>query len=679
MEQESFWRFMVHGQRFILTVGWQDSSNQLYTSAYDNTVNGKYRYAEQEEIAKELKKSNFFGNRSVIPPIINPASGMLHPYFWDINTQSNEYLNPAHGFWTSYVMDLSTPSFSIEGTGVRGSCKFFTPGQLADDMFVKGTLGGGATKVFNDDADNAAAKTVIQKSDFDPETGQYKKDAIKTEIVQSIRLGDALKSVIAARNEFIYRDGMDQMWYQDKLIFFSEQVKVGEPCLAPMVTKPGVQGLCNFSLGAGMHKIKEKFFTAEGHDLLKDATYESGEEKNVNKQQAEDKQAKADLKRIDKIGDIPIKKEEFEEFNKLQRKSNFTVYMNNFLNSFLQKQFGSVLKFHFTSDKNTYSLYLMDEHMNKTNILGKSKLGDKQILGSLEFREWLLNVHRWRYFVLRYGDQQSLVKHVSMNALDQDHTSASIDAALAASQVYANAGTAAAGQKDAISEVFAGGFPEGGRREEDRNQSTNKSPVIKPDVPNDQANIPSNSSQANVAEGNTESQGGQTNTAKSAVQARADVYKTLLALGVKGQYLEYSIGTYIKAAFQKLQCTIHGTFGLFEGMTVYFVGLFEWLRGYYIITEIQHTLTTTSFETSFTLTWHGNDAGRPDQEIDGRQKINMADTTIAAGGATGGTPTEGGDGTPTGSGSKPQVVPVNRGQKASAPGSTPQTTTSTTT
>jgi hypothetical protein len=427
--------------------------------------------------------------------------------------------------------------------------------------------------------------------------------------------------MIASRNDLIYKDKRDTSWYQQHLIFFSETAKIGDYIENPSSQGKTVIGKCNFSIAGEAYTLNEELLTGIGHELMRKGLYRSVDDPQENLQQAEDKKQDADLFAIKKIGDLPINWQEYTNFNKDQAKNDLTLYFYNFFNTFLSAQYNGMIKFKFEYVPNTYVLYYVDEHLKLSVHNAVGKLDNKQVMGALEFRDWILNNHRWKFLTLRYGDQQSLVKTASMQMSGELDSYAKYTTEMGSMSTIANAGAPNYGARDALDDSSLDSVQNEGTTNPKRRSAINNpqgdpntSPVYGPLTYTDSITV--GYTKSNI------SKDASTNSVNKGAPDNMNVLKNIMRMGFDDENIDSHLGTYLKSFFTQVNCSIHGTMSLAEGMLVYFVGMFEWLRGFYMITNIQHSISPGGFETSFTLTWQGSDKGGAVASLNGKSPID---------------------------------------------------------
>lgn len=628
MEQSSFWRFFVPGQWFLLTCGWQDEGQGYYNPAYNQKGTGV--------LADKFKD---WPTKTVIPPILDPATGILHRHFHNIRTTTTEYLFPAFGFWQSFLVTLMVPSFTMQGSSLQGVLRLATPGADIDQQFMAGQLNHGVTEFINKNGDQVTQIWSKTKSDMDVETGEYDPDNIEKNTIHSLRLGSVLKALIATHNSLLYSPERSSSYQQQTLIYFSEtgDIAIDEEMPAPLINGQGPMGRCNFWIGvrkkkAGDEKVDN---TEDGEDnknlnedqkttddlpedynhvnkvvehLMKRDEYKVQsvywmEDDQQNVQQAKKKDLETLKKEIKTIADLPINYHTFRKWLEDRKHYDFYRLIYEFCYTFLYEQLGTFFEL-YEAGTNIYYLSWSDQFYKSSVETPKGKVAKRAGMPPLQFNRYILDVFRWEHFTLRYGDYQSLVKEVSMFQGNQTYqTKFEYNTIMGVSKSMANAASSIRGGGDVTSnELFEA--------------------IINPDTVADmdkRTRIKNDGGGTNLLDtkdGTTSvvanpGADGSTNTSNKGFVGRNEMYKALLALGMMpgngGIYT--TIGSYMKGWFDKISITIHGTMGVQEGMIMYFIGTFGWVRGFYVIQSISHELNKTSFTTRFDMVWLGADRG----------------------------------------------------------------------
>lgn len=626
MEQSSFWRFFVPGQWFLLTTGWQDEGQGYYNPAYHHKGTGV--------LSEKFKE---WPTKTVIPPIIDPATGILHRHFHDINTATTQYLFPAFGFWQSFLVTLMVPSFTMQGSSLQGVLRLATPGADIDQQFMAGQLNHGVTEFINKNGMQVTQIWSKNKSDMDVETGDYNPDKIEKNTIHAIRLGSALKAMIATHNSLVYSPERSSAYQQNTLIFFSEDadVAVSEEMNAPLVNGQGPRGRCNFWIGVRPSNQKATSNTEDGENASVDqkeqkTTGDAPEDFNhVNKvvehlmkrdefkvesiywmegdqqniQQAKKKDLETLKKEIKTIADLPINYHTFRKWLEDRKHYDFVRLIDEFCYTFLTEQLGSFFELYRIST-NLYYLSWSDQFYKTSVEEPKGKVAQRKNMPALQFNKYILDVFRWEHFTLRYGDYQSLVSEVSLYQGNQTYqTKYEYNTIMNVSKQMANAATAIHGGGDLTNNQLFQVLVN-----PDMTPDMKKKTRPKNDEGGTKLNDASDGTASTVA---NPSANGATNMSNKGYVGRNEMYKALLVLGMMpgngGIYT--TIGSFMKGWFDKISITIHGTMGMQEGMIVYFIGTFGWVRGFYVINSISHELSKGGFVTRFDMVWLGADHG----------------------------------------------------------------------
>jgi hypothetical protein len=625
MEQSSFWRFFTPGQWFLLTLGWQDDGLGYY-----NPVS----HIDSGVLAQKFKD---FPTKTVIPPIIDPHTQKLNEFFWDIDTTSSRYLFPAFGFWQSFLCQLAFPSFTLEGSSMHGSIKLYTPGAFTDKQFMSGQLTPGISKFINENSDTVGSMWSVQKADMNFESGDYKPDSIESKQMQTIKLGGALEAIVRTHNSLIMKE-MSSMKAQNVLIYFSNKndIKIGDPMPAPLLDGNGPEGKCNFWIGvsndsgdARVQKSSEdeenrKLKLSNGQELaiekisathvnqvrdhlmkreeykVQGIYWQEADQKNF--QQALNKKLKTLYEKIETIADIPLHYMTFKKFLDDHRAYNFEDFLQKFCDQFLREQTGFFFEL-YKDQSNIRYLSFSDQFYKEAIQHGRGKVAQRIGMPALEFNKFILDEFRWRHFTLRYGDFQSLISNVTIFQGSKEQNSRWEFKAFTASMPgFANM----AGGTEGGADPYTGSVMSETYDPETLKDLQSKTGTIKDSGSTDNSHSPESGTQGGV--GNP-AQKGANNVANSGLVGRNEIFKALLALGVSPEMNMYtSVGSYMKGWFDKINITIHGTFGLFDGMLIYFIGMFEWMRGFYHLLNVSHEVSRGEFKTTFELVWMGNDA-----------------------------------------------------------------------
>lgn len=638
MEQSSFWRFFTPGQWFLLTLGWQDDGL------------GYYNPVSHMDSGVLAKKFADFPTKTVIPPIIDPHTQKLNEFFWNIDTTSSRYLFPAFGFWQSFLCQLAFPSFTLDGSSMHGSIKLYTPGAFTDKQFMSGQLSPGVSKFINENKDDIGSMWSYQKSDMDFEKGDYEPDSIESKQMQTIKLGGALDAIIRTHNSLLMRD-MSRMRSQNVLIYFSREndVKIGDIMPAPLLDGSGPQGKCNFWIGVSkdfgknkqdgvlgqrfqeimdnsedkenqkillkdgkelpIQKISQKHVNQVRDYLMHREEYKIQgiywmEEDQKNFQQALNKKLKTLYDKINTIADIPLHYMTFKKFLDDQRAYDFEDFLQKFCDQFLKEQTGFFFEL-YKDQSNIRYLSFSDQFYKQAIQNGRGKIAQRVGMPALEFNKFILDEFRWKHFTLRYGDFQSLISNVTIFQGSKEQNSRwEFKAFTAGMKAFANMSGGLEGGADPytgskMSETYD---PEA----QINGDLQSRTGTIKDSGVTDNSYSPKSGTLPSVGD---PAQQGATNVSNSGLAGRNEIFKALLELGVSPEMNMYtSVGSYMKGWFDKINITIHGTFGLFDGMLIYFVGMFEWMRGFYHLVNVSHEVSRGEFKTTFELVWMGNDA-----------------------------------------------------------------------
>lgn len=625
MEQSSFWRFFTPGQWFLLTLGWQDEGLGYYNPA---------SHLDSGVLAQRFVD---FPTKTVIPPIIDPHTQKLNEFFWDIDTTSSRYLFPAFGFWQSFLCQLSFPSFTLEGSSMHGSIKLYTPGAFVDKQLKTGQLSAGVSKFINENKDTVGSSWSVQKADMDFEKGDYSPDGIEAKQMQTIKLGGALEAIIRTHNSILMRE-MSTMNAQNTLIYFSQtkDVKIGDPMPAPLVDGVGPEGKCNFWIGVsndfgepsapkGTEDEENKKLTLKDgktipiqqisathvnqvrdHLMHREEYKVQGvywmEADQKNFQQAYNKKLKTLYEKIETIADIPLHYMTFKKFFEDNKALNFEDFLQKFCDQFLKEQTGFYFEL-YKDQSNIRYLSFSDQFYKQAIQHGRGKVAQRVGMPALEFNKFILDEFRWRHFVLRYGDYQSLIANVTIFQGSKEQNSRwEFKAFTAGMQGFANMSGGTEGGGDA----YTGSVMSETYDPETLKDLQSKSGTVKESGASDNSYSPESGNSPTVG---SPPQQGASNVSNSGLAGRNELFKALLSLGVSPEMNMYtSVGSYMKGWFDKINITIHGTFGLFDGMLIYFIGMFEWMRGFYHLLNISHEISRGEFKTTFELVWMGNDA-----------------------------------------------------------------------
>jgi hypothetical protein len=625
MEQSSFWRFFTPGQWFLLTLGWQDEGQ------------GCYNPISHEDSGELSNRFLDFPTKTVIPPIIDPSTQKLNEFFWDIDTTSPRYLFPAFGFWQSFLCQMAFPSFTIEGSSIHGSMKLYTPGAFVDKQLMIGQFSPGISKFINENKEDVGSMWSYQNADINFESGEYSPDSVEAKQMQTIRLGGALESIIRTHNSLLYQPQSD-MKNQNVLIYFSqkESPAIGDEMPAPLLEGNGPMGKCNFWIGVADPKVstltngnieesenqkiklsngKElsiKKITAKHVNQVRDHLLHREEYKvqgvywmesdQKNFQQAFNKKLQTLAEDIKTIADIPLHYNTFKRFVEDNRAYNFEDFLQKFCDQFLREQTGFFFEL-YKDMSNIRYLSFSDQFYKGAIQDSRSKIAQRVGMPALEFNRYILDEFRWKHFVLRYGDFQSLIVNVTILQGSKTQNSRwEFKAFTAGMKSFANmSGGTEGGADPYLGSIMSETFDV-----EKNKDLQSKTGTVKRSGNTDDSYSPESGTQTSV--GNP-GQKGATNAANSGLAGRNEIFKALLELGVSPDMNMYtSVGSYMKGWFDKIHVTLHGTFGLFDGMLIYFVGMFEWMRGFYHLLNVSHEVSRGDFTTTFELVWMGNDA-----------------------------------------------------------------------
>jgi hypothetical protein len=627
MEESSFWRFFVPGQAFLLTTGWQDDGSGYYNP------NRGVSFDKSSVLFERFKD---WPSKKMVPPIIDPATGMLNKFFFDIKTYTDNYFWPAYGFWQSLLLVLVDPSFTLQGSELSGNLTFQTYGFYTAKKVLTGEMTSGITKFINN-GDISPAIVSEKKSDFNIETGSYKKDSITQQQIHYIKLTDALKSLCASYNTAILKNEESQIAYYNKLIFYSDDDNVNPGDIIDAVVVPGTQtkqGPCNFYLGIpsnanvtpvigekntedtkvnnntvaneqevtkayAFNKVLEKLYMNE--DFKKLSIYwQEDMQKNIQQADSKNKTTLSDV--VYKMGDLPINYQSFIKWIDERKKFKADEILEDFVNIFLYNELRGVFQllklnnFHVLVFSDQYYKLAFDDQKNKNRLMSA--------LPALQFREHILNEFRWRYFTLRYGDIQSLIMDVSINrGMESQMNPYTYRTLMGLSKNLANSSTSIPGKGGAQNSEYQQGVVEP--------QTNLKNSVNMPSGEGTLVPFATGAGNTfNDIDTSEASADGGSNASNSGSAARNDTLRQFLQAGLEEPENggpAGAIGTYLKYYYNKINVTIHGTFGLYPTGTIYFVGLFEWLRGFFKIMNVQHEIGPDFFSTKMEINWLGPD------------------------------------------------------------------------
>lgn len=649
MEQSSFWRFFTIGQQFLLTIGWQDEGQGMYNPYSDAPERG---HPQTGVLAQRFKDWPY---KRIIPPIVDPATGMLHRFFHNIKTTDYGFMYPANGFWQSYYCTLQNPSFTLNGNGLQGNLTLNTIGQFVARQILTGQTHPGAGKWVNE-SDKPPAIVSEKNADFNATTAEYDKDNNKVQQVHAIKLGLALKALCASYNTAVYTDGDSNKRNQAALIYYSDDpgVNIGDEIDAPMTVGVGPKGKCNFYLGIpeggstaqdsengitpdkngpvdedtvfnniykGMQNLgKDPVVDAEAFNAVKEKILQHPsfkekaiywqEDGQMDVQKAEDKKQITLADSVVGVADIPIMYQTFKKWLTNNSHWPFDSMLTNFCDAFLYQEFGLTFRL-VTGHNNTRVLVFMDQYLKRNLEQDKVVMGAAAGMPALEFRQYILDEFRWRYFTLRFADVQSLVKDASMiKPANVKESGFRYRAMINLGQNLMNSGFVGKGEGDKQNPLLVGIVDTPGTNT-DRQE-------IGLQVTNNDGTVADNSTTPTVIhnEGQLigQSADGSSNASNKGSAERNAQMKQFLWEGIKdseGMGIDGAIGSYLKFYFMEINVSIHGTFGLLPTSLVYFIGLFDWLRGFYSIKSVSHEISPGEFVTNMVIVWTGADHKAP--------------------------------------------------------------------